>query len=191
MKIKQVFFIGYIGIIISWFNLPVKAQEINQKELDIPEEIINDSPVLQRWLEETPNVLEDIRHDPSFSTRLKIGFSLFPSNDDAVGINIALEDVFLAKTGLTVSTDYYTTFNGERVSVGANLHYFLLPLGNHINFAPLIGYRYVQSDDYSSDLLPHDIYSKNSKLMLKRLSLLTLEFCNSISVERRRWEVNA
>ena len=151
MKIKQVFFIGYIGIIISWFNLPVKAQEINQKELDIPEEIINDSPVLQRWLEETPNVLEDIRHDPSFSTRLKIGFSLFPSNDDAVGINIALEDVFLARTGLTFSTDYYTTFNGERVSVGANLYYFLLPLGNYINFAPLIGYRYIQSNDYSSD----------------------------------------
>ena len=125
MNIKKVFFIGYIGIIISWLNLPVKAQEANQKELDIPEEIINDSPVLQRWLKETPNVFEDIRHDPGFSTRLKFGFSLFPSNDDAVGINIAIEDLFLAKTGLTLSTDYYTTFNGERVSVGANLHYFL------------------------------------------------------------------
>ncbi len=151
MNIKKVFFIAYIGIIISWLNLPVKAQEANQKELDIPEEIINDSPVLQRWLKETPNVFEDIRHDPGFSTRLKFGFSLFPSNDDAVGINIALEDVFLAKTGLTLSTDYYTSFNGERLSVGANLHYFLLPLGNHINFAPLIGYRYVQSGDYSTD----------------------------------------
>ncbi len=151
MNRKKVFFIGCIGTIISLLNLPAQAQEINQTEIDIPKEIINDSPVLQRWLKETPDVLKDIRHDPSFRTRLKIGFSLFPSNDDATGINIALEDFFLAKTGLTLSTDYYTTFNGDRVALGANLHYVLLPLGNYINFAPLLGYRYIQSDDYSSD----------------------------------------
>ncbi len=150
-KLRKSHFICYIAIIISWLNLPVKAQEINETELDIPQEIIEDSPALQRWLQETPNVLEDIRHDPAFSTRFKVGFSLFPSNDDAIGINIALEDVFISNTSLTISANYYTAFNSDRVAVGANLHYFLFPLGSYINFAPLVGYRYIQSNDHSSD----------------------------------------
>lgn len=133
------------------FNIPAKAQETNLTEVEIPEEIIENSPVLQRWLEKTPDVLEDINHDPSFSTRLKFGFSWFPSNDNQVGINIAVEDIFISNTGLTVSTDYYTTFSGDRVSLGANLHYFLFPLGGYINLAPLVGYRYIQIGDYTTD----------------------------------------
>lgn len=31
------------------------------------------------------------------------------------------------------------------------MHYFILPLGNYINFAPLVGYRYVQSNDFNTD----------------------------------------
>ena len=151
MIIRKSYCIWYIVIIFLGLNLPVNAQEINPTELDIPEEIIENSPVLQRWLQETPDVLEDIRHDPSFKTRFKFGFSLFPSSDDAVGINIAVEDIFIARTGLTLSTDYYTTFNSSRVAVGANVHYFLFPLGSYINIAPLVGYRYIQSDNYSSD----------------------------------------
>ena len=154
MILKPSYFITYIGIITFCLGFPATAQEINQiepTELDIPQEIIEDSPVLQRWLQETPNVLEDIRHDPAFSTRFKAGFSLFPSNDDAVGINLAVEDIFIFRTGLTFSTDYYTSLNSDRVAAGANLHYFLFPLGSYINFAPLVGYRYIQSNNYSSD----------------------------------------
>lgn len=118
---------------------------------DLPPEIIKDSPVLQRWLKEVPDVLEEIRDDPSFRTRVRLGYSLFPSNDDAGGVNVGVEDIFIGRTGLTVSGDYQASFNGDRETVGADLHYYLLPLGNYVNVAPVVGYRYLQSNDYSTD----------------------------------------
>lgn len=48
------------------------------QELDLSPELIEGSPVLQRWLEEVPNVLDDIRNDPSFRTRVRLGYSQFP-----------------------------------------------------------------------------------------------------------------
>ncbi len=135
-------------------HIPLAAQEKNTNPNpphNIPPEILDSSPVLQRWLKEIPYVLEDIRHDPSFRTRWRWGFSLFPSTDDAAGINLGIEDIFLGRTGLTLSIDYQAAFNGDRTAVGTNLHYFLFPLGSYINFAPLFGYRYVQSNDFFSD----------------------------------------
>ncbi len=135
----------------------VMAQEVttdtteNNNEIDIPPEVIENSPVLQEWLKEVPNVLEDIKHDPAFATRLRLGFTWFPSTDDATGLNIGVEDIFIKRTGLTISADYQTAFNGDRNAAGIDLHYFLFPLGNYINFAPLVGYRYVQSNDFSTD----------------------------------------
>ena len=119
--------------------------------IDLPPEVIEDSPVLQEWLKEVPNVLEEIKHDPAFATRLRLGFTWFPSTDDATGINIGVEDIFIGRTGLTLSADYQTAFNGDRNAVGADLHYFLFPLGKYINFAPQVGYRYVQSNDFFTD----------------------------------------
>lgn len=155
----QLLGIGLCGQIL--LNFPVAAQETRQagegdinspqNNLDLPPEIIEDSPVLQRWLKEIPDVLEDIRRDPSFRTRLQLGFSLYPSNDNAAGINVGVKDIFIGRTGLTFSTNYQTAFNGSRVSVGTDLYYFLFPLGGYVNFAPLVGYRYVQSNDYSTD----------------------------------------
>lgn len=121
------------------------------EELDIPPEVIEESPVFQRWLKKVPNVLEDIRYDPSFRTRLRLGYTIFTSNDNAGGINFGVEDIFIGRTGLTISADYQTAFNGDRNAVGTDLHYFLLPLGNYLNFAPLVGYRYVQSNDFFTD----------------------------------------
>lgn len=172
----QLLGIGLCGQI--WLNFPAVAQEtrqtkeenldfrentksparesnsrarLAQNNLDLPPEIIEDSPVLQRWLKEIPDVLDNIRRDPSFRTRWQLGFTLFPSTDNAAGINIGIKDIFIDRTGLTISADYQTALNGSRVSVGTDLHYFLFPLGGYINFAPLIGYRYVQSNDYSTD----------------------------------------
>lgn len=144
-----------ISLLIWGINAPLVAM-ISQanplpEEIDVPPEIIEESPVLQRWLKKIPNVLEDIRQEPSFRTRLQLGWVLFPSTDDAAGINLAVEDIFLGRTGLTVSTDYQTSFNGDRTAVGTNLHYFLFPLGSYINLAPLVGYRYIQSNDYFTD----------------------------------------
>ncbi len=159
---------GWQIALTSLVNLPVIAQEADtdldmpansvNERLDIPERVIQESPTLQRWLKEVPDVREDIRHDPSFRTRLRLGFTVFPGND-AVGINIGIEDIFIKRTGLTISADYQSAFNGDkpngmasqRSAIGADLHYFLLPLGNYINIAPLVGYRYVQSNDFNTD----------------------------------------
>lgn len=146
-----------LSLLMWGINTPLAAQNSQPDSkpqtpsIDVPPEIIKDSPVLQRWLKQIPNVLEDIRQEPSFRTRLQFGFVLFPSTDDAAGINLAIEDVFLGRSGLTISADYQASFNGNRTAVGANAHYFLFPLGSYINLAPLVGYRYIQSNDYSTD----------------------------------------
>jgi hypothetical protein len=125
--------------------------EDRQNTQDIPDRVLKESPTLQRWLKEVPDLWEDIRHDPSFRTRLRLGFTTFPSTDNTGGINLGVEDIFIKRTGLTVSADYQSAFNGDRNAYGADLHYFVLPLGNYFNLAPLIGYRYVQSNDFNTD----------------------------------------
>ena len=127
-----------------------KTNSVNE-EIDLPPEVIQESPVWQQWIKEVPDVLKEIRHDPSFRTRLRLGFTSFPSTDDATGIYIGVEDIFIKRTGLTISADYQTAFNGDRNAAGVDLHYFLFPLGSYVNFAPLVGYRYVQSNDFSTD----------------------------------------
>ena len=121
------------------------------QELDLSPEIIENSPVLQRWLREVPNVLDEIRNDPSFRTRLRLGYSHFPSTNGASGFNVGVEDVFLGRTGLTVSGDYQRSFNGKRESFGADLRYYVLPLGSYFNIAPQVGYRNLTTGNYSTD----------------------------------------
>ena len=151
--------LGWQIAFVGFANPPINAQEIDldispddlKNIPDIPDQVIEESPTLQRWLEEVPDLLEDIRHEPSFRTRLRLGFTTFPSTDNAVGINLGVEDIFIESTGLTISADYQSAFNGDRNAYGADLHYFLLPLGDYFNLAPLIGYRYVQSNDFNTD----------------------------------------
>ncbi len=109
---------------------------------------IKDSPVLQRWQRQVPNVLEDIKNDPSFRTRWRLGYNRFSQSN---GANIGIEDVFIKKTRLTASGDYQWAFNGKYQSYGADLHYYLRPLGSYVNIAPLVGYRYLQNGDCSTD----------------------------------------
>lgn len=127
-------------------NSPASAND-----LDLSPEIIDGSPVLQRWRRGIPNVLEDIRNDPSFSTRIRFGYSQFPSTGQAAGVNLGIEDVFIGKTGLTVSADYQAAFNGKRTAYGADLRYYLFPLGGYVNIAPVVGYRHLETTRYSRD----------------------------------------
>ena len=148
--------LGWQIALISIVNLCANAEEIDNlsapgDRLDLSDRVIQKSPTLQRWLKEVPDILEDIRYDPSFRTRLRLGFTIFSSTDNAAGINFGIEDIFINRTGLTISADYQSAFNGNRNAVGADLHYFLLPLGNYVNIAPLVGYRYVQSNDFNTD----------------------------------------
>lgn len=132
-------------------NPPENTGKPAAEQLDLSPEIIENSPVLQRWLKEVPNVLEEIRNDPSFRTRLRLGYSHFPSTDGTGGFNVGVEDVFIGRTGLTLSGDYHQSFNGKRESVGTDLRYYVLPLGSYINLAPQVGYRYVETGNFSTD----------------------------------------
>lgn len=123
----------------------------NNNELDLSPEIIEGSPVLQRWRRQVPNILEEIRNEPSFRTRLRLGYSQFPSNGQAAGVNVGVEDAFIGRTGLTVTGDYQAAFNGKRTAYGADLRYYVLPLGSYVNIAPIVGYRHLETNQYSTD----------------------------------------
>ena len=102
-------------------------------------------------MEEVPDLLSDIAHDPSFRTRLRAGYSQFPSTDQTSGFNLGVEDIFVGRTGLTVSGDYHRNGQGDRQSYGVDLRYHLLPLGSYLNLAPVVGYRYLQTGSFNTD----------------------------------------
>jgi hypothetical protein len=119
--------------------------------LDLSPEAIEKSPVLQRWLKGIPNVLEEIQNDPSFRTRVRLGYTQFPSSGHVGGLSVGVDNLFVGKTGLTLSGDYQTSFSQTRQAGGANLQYYILPLGGYVNVAPVVGYRYIQTHNYSTD----------------------------------------
>ncbi|GEM_PF-848555 len=119
--------------------------------LDLDPNLIEDSPVLKRWLKRVPNVLADIKGDPSFRTRLRLGYSQFPSTKQAGGVHLGIEDVFAGRSGLTLSAAYETAFNGKRGAWGLDGRYYVRPLGSAVNVAPVIGYRYLETARYSTN----------------------------------------
>ncbi|MBD2461065.1 hypothetical protein H6G89_08425 [Oscillatoria sp. FACHB-1407] len=119
--------------------------------LDIAPEVIEDSPVLQRWLEEVPDVRSQMRHDPAFRTRVRLGYTELPSTEPDGGVYVGVEDVFLGRTGLTVSGEYQRALEGDRQSYGGDLRYYVRPLGSSINVAPLVGYRHLETDEYTTE----------------------------------------
>lgn len=112
---------------------------------------IEDSPVLQRWQRQIPNVLQEIENDPSFRTRLRFGYASFPSLEQAGGFNVGVEDIFVGRSRLTVSGEYQRAFRQDFISYGGELYYYLRPLGSYVNVAPLVGYRHLQTEAYSID----------------------------------------
>lgn len=120
-------------------------------DLDLSPEIIQNSPVLRRWRKKVPNILQEIKNDPSFRTRIRVGYSLFPSNHHRSGLNLGIEDVLISNTPIALRGEYETTFDGQRQTYGADLQYYLRPLGSYINFAPVLGYRNLQTNLYHTD----------------------------------------
>jgi hypothetical protein len=108
------------------------------------------SPVFQRWTQEVPDLQSAIRNDPSFVTRIQAGYSFFPSSEGSSGYAVGVEDWFVGTTPLTVSADYHQNDSGTRQAYGVDLHYYVLPLGDYFNVAPVVGYRHAESaNDYS------------------------------------------
>jgi hypothetical protein len=112
---------------------------------------IESSPTLQRWLKQVPNVLDEIKRDPSFRTRLRLGYAYFPSTDKASGWSVGLEDLLIGRSQLTLSADYQAAFNGQRKAWGTDLRYYVRPLGSQINLAPVIGYRHLETPRSTTD----------------------------------------
>lgn len=138
-----------LGSAPAW-SQPQPQNTPSADDLDLSPEEIESSPVLQRWLQQVPNVLADIDNDPSFRTRIRLGYTLFPSTDGAGGVSIGLEDLFVQQSRLTLSGEYQAAFNGDRTTVGGDLRYYVRPLGSYVNFAPVLGYRYLETNKYSA-----------------------------------------
>lgn len=136
-------------LVVQVDDSPLDSEPLNTQSVDLSPEIIEGSPVLQRWLQEVPNVLEEIHNDPSFRTRVRVGYAQVTSSDDGSGVNVGMEDLFIGDTGLTVSGDYFAGSGGFSGG-GAQLRYYVLPLGGYFNLAPVVGYRHIEGESYST-----------------------------------------
>jgi hypothetical protein len=123
----------------------------NNNSIDVSPELIKDSPVLQKWLKGIPDVMSDINTDPSFRTRVKVGYSQYPSTGQTGGFHLAVDDVFFGKGGLSASANYNFASSGVRKAYGADAQYYLLPLGGYLNITPLVGFRHLETDKYNRD----------------------------------------
>lgn len=119
--------------------------------LDLPPDAVRDSPLLQRWLRQVPNVMEEIQQDPGFRPRVRVGITQFAEPDRATGWSVGVEDWLVGRSRLALNGDYQATFQGDRESWGADLRYYTLPLGSYVNLAPVVGYRHLETPSYVTD----------------------------------------
>jgi hypothetical protein len=129
---------------------PVAAQQ-NPRQIDIDPEIIRNSPVLQRWLKQIPDVAAEIRNDPSFVPRIRIGYDQYPASNGASGWQVTVNDVLIGRSGVALNAHYQYRPDGSLHSYGADANYYLLPLGGYINVAPVVGYRRLETDRYKRE----------------------------------------
>jgi hypothetical protein len=127
--------ISYLSISNAAYGDAKMSQRANDLEID--RQVIERSPVLRRWLDSPPDLLDDIYNMPSFNTKLRLGFT---SRDNSLGVEAGVEDLFVGRSPLTVSGSYQTEFSGRESEIQANLRYYVLPLGSYWNISPIIGY---------------------------------------------------
>ncbi len=128
---------------ISYFSISTAAYgdtKLSRRanDLEIDRQVIESSPVLRRWLDNPPNLLDDIHNIPSFNTKLRVGIT---SRDHALGAEVGFEDIFVGQSPLTMSGSYQTEFSGRESELQANIRYYVFPLGSYWNISPIVGYR--------------------------------------------------
>jgi hypothetical protein len=136
------FFWGLLCSVGLGFTITLNINEVraDSKDLKLDQEIIKNSPVLQRWLVNPPDILSDIYNTPSFSAKIRLGLT---ARDQSLGFDLGLSDLFLGQSSLTISANYQHEFSGQETDLNTDLKYYLLPLGGYFNIAPQIGYRYI------------------------------------------------
>jgi hypothetical protein len=138
---------------VVWTASGVAAQPVPvtapTPPIDLDPAIIRDSPVLQRWLQKIPDISAEIQNDPSFRPRLRVGYAQYPAAGQTGGFDISIREVLIDRSGLALNANLnnQAQFN----SYGADLNYYLLPLGGYLNVAPVIGYRHLESARYNRD----------------------------------------
>jgi hypothetical protein len=132
--------ISYLGICSAAYgDVKISRRVRDQfKELELERQVIDSSPVLRRWLENPPDLLEDIYKMPSFNSKLRVGLT---SRNNSLGIEAGVEDLSVGSSPLTVSGSYQAELSGRESEIQANLRYYILPLGSYWNLTPIVGYR--------------------------------------------------
>jgi len=135
---------------------PITIASANSKQspadrLNLEPSIIDNSPVLQRWLKKVPDVADEISNRPSFRTRLRIGYAQFPSTNQLSGWGVGIEDLWLFSGNTTFSALYQTSFDNTRQTWGFDLNYYLRPVGRYFNVAPIVGYRDINTPLYAAE----------------------------------------
>jgi len=122
--------------------LPKPAPTLKEQaaEVGIEPALLENSPVLRRWLQRPPDILQDIQNTPIFSPHLRTGIT---SRNNDLGAEISVEDIFVGQTPITLSGSYQTEFAGREQSVALQMRYYTLPLGSYFNIAPTLGYRQI------------------------------------------------
>ncbi len=116
---------------------------LSRLDLGLDGQILEDSPVLRRWLQNPPNLLEEIRNTPILPTRLQAGF------ESSSHWRVSLQDLRLADR-LTLSGDYrQSSQDPEARQYGSEMRYFLAPMGSTFNLAPQLGYRALEQENRS------------------------------------------
>ena len=138
------------GISSSSRETTAAAVQPSALPLDLDSKIINNSPSLQRWIEEVPNIASDITNDPSFRTRIRVQYLNVRSSNHASNFKVSIEDLRLSHTRATINTDFQISASSNYQTWGASLHYHLYPLGSYINVVPVIGYRNLKFNTYST-----------------------------------------
>jgi hypothetical protein len=139
--------------LVAQMQPPTGTQPVpgNNNSIDIAPEIIKGSPVLQKWLKGIPDIQNEIKTEPSFRTRVKVGYSQYPSANQAGGFHAAIDDIFFGRSGLSASANYNSSSTGNRTAYGVDAQYYLFPLGGYVNITPLVGFRHLETDKYNRD----------------------------------------
>ncbi len=125
------------------YAAPDKVPSTAADDLNLEQDLLQRSPVLKRWLDSPPNVLNDIENTPAFPTKFKIGVANVPSRENDYELALGAEDIFLGKSGFTLSAEYRQSLNQNIHNTnlwGGNIRYYLVPLGSYVNLAPQVGY---------------------------------------------------
>lgn len=116
------------------WSLPASSEPL---PIDIPPQI-QSSPTLKKWRRSLPNIRQDINNDPSFKTRIRLGYTRFsPSNTH--GLSLGLEDLRIGRTPVTLSASY--SYSPTVSTWGIDVQPYICPLGGYMNVAPVIGIR--------------------------------------------------